>query len=126
MANDYEVKIRETSKELTPRERIKIKDFTNAGQLDELCNDGEFIISPDFFAILDVHNERSEKDKDYVKYLIVDKAGNKFVTGSNSFFKSLMEIWEEMKPTGEDFDISVYKVPSKNYKGKSFLSCSIL
>lgn len=126
MANDYEVKIRETSKELTPRERIKIKDFTNAGQLDELCNDGEFIISPDFFAILDVHNERSEKDKDYVKYLIVDKAGNKFVTGSNSFFKSLMEIWEEMKPTGEEFDISVYKVPSKNYKGKSFLSCSIL
>lgn len=126
MANDYEVKIRETSKELTPRERIKIKDFTNAGQLDELCNDGEFIISPDYFAILDVHNERSEKDKDYVKYLIVDKAGNKFVTGSNSFFKSLMEIWEEMKPTGEEFDISVYKVPSKNYKGKSFLSCSIL
>lgn len=126
MANDYEVKIRETSKELTPRERIKIKDFTNAGQLDELCNDGEFIISPDFFAILDVHNERSEKDKDYVKYLIVDKTGNKFVTGSNSFFKSLMEIWEEMKPTGEEFDISVYKVPSKNYKGKSFLSCSIL
>ena len=126
MAMDYEVKIRETSKELSARERIKIKDFTNATQLDEATADGSFVITPDFYAILDVHNEKSEKDKDYTKYLLIDKAGNKFVTGSNSFFKSLMEIWEEMTPTGEEFSIEVYKVPSKNYKGKSFLTCSIV
>lgn len=126
MAMDYQVTIRETSKELSARERIKIKDFTNAMQLDEATNDGSIVITPDCYAILDVHNERSEKDKDYSKYLIIDKAGNKFITGSNSFFKSLMEIWEEMTPTGEEFSIEVYKVPSKNYKGKSFLTCSIV
>lgn len=123
---DYEVKIRETSAELSARERIKIKDFTNATQLDEAASgDTPLVITPSAYAILDVHNERSDKDKDYVKYVILDKAGNKFITGSNSFFKSLMEIWEEMSPTGEEFEIEVYKVPSKNYKGKSFLTCSI-
>lgn len=123
---DYEVKIREVSKEMTPRERIKIKDFTNATQLDTACEEGSFILTPECYAILDVHNERSKEDKDYTKYIILDKAGNKFITGSNSFFKSFLEIWEEMAPLGEEYDIEVYRVPSKNYKGKSFLTCSIV
>lgn len=123
---DYQVTIRETSAELSPRERIKMKDFTNAVQLDEACAEGSFVISPASYAILDVHNERSKEDKDYVKYMILDSQGNKYITGSNSFFKSLMEIWEEMAPTGEEFSIEVYRVPSKNYKGKSFLTCSIV
>ena len=126
MALDYVVKIRESSKELTPRERIMMKDFTNATQLDEACAEGSFVITPDSYPILDVHTERSKEDKDYTKYLVMDKAGNKFITGSNSFFKSLMEIWEEMADTGEEFSVEVYRVPSKNYKGKSFLSCSII
>ena len=126
MARDYEVTIKETSRELTPRERIMVKDFSNAAQLDEVTAEGGFCISPAFYAILAVHNEKSEKDKDYTKYLIIDAAGNKFITGSNSFFKSFMEIWEEMQPTGEEYQIECYRVPSKNYKGKSFLTCSIV
>lgn len=123
---DYQVTIREVSREISPRERIMLKDFTNATQLDTACEEVPFILSPDVYAILDVHNERSKEDKDYVKYIILDKAGNKFITGSNSFFKSFLEIWEEMVPLGEDYEIEVYKVPSKNYKGKSFLTCSIV
>ena len=123
---DYEVKIRETSKELTPRERIRMKDFTNAVQLDEACAEGSFILTPDAYAILDVHNERSKEDKDYTKYLIVDKSGNKFITGSNSFYKALMEIWTEIADTEDEFSIEVYRVPSKNYKGKFFLTCSLV
>ena len=123
---DYQVTIREVSREISPRERIKLKDFTNATQLDTACEEASFLLSPDVYAILDVHNERSKEDKDYVKYIILDKAGNKFITGSNSFFKSFLEIWEEMAPLGEDYEIEVYKVPSKNYKGKSFLTCSIV
>lgn len=123
---DYEVKIVEVSRDMTARERIRIKDFTNAVQLDTACEDGSFELAPDVYAILDVHNERSKEDKDYKKFIILDKAGNKFITGSQSFFKSFMEIWEEMAPTGEEFSIEVYKVPSKNYKGKSFLTCSLM
>ena len=123
---DYEVSICESSDDLSPRDRIKLKDFTNATQLDEACAEGSFIITPKAYAILDVHNERSKEDKDYTKYVILDSEGNKFITGSNSFFKSLLEIWVEMKPTGEEFSIEVYRVPSKNYKGKFFLTCSIV
>lgn len=121
----FEVKIRESSKELTAKERVKFKDTTNAVQLDDATKENPLVIAPDFYVILDIHNERSE-DKDYVKYIVVDKAGNKFVTGSESFFTAFKSIFEEMGGTNEDYEIEVYRLPSKNYKGKEFLTCSIV
>jgi hypothetical protein len=121
----FEVKIREASKELTAKERVKFKDTTNAVQLDDATKENPLVIAPDFYVILDIHNERSE-DKDYVKYIVVDKAGNKFVTGSESFFTAFKSIFEEMGGTNEDYEIEVYRLPSKNYKGKEFLTCSIV
>lgn len=121
----FEVKIREASKELTAKERVKFKDTTNAVQLDDATKENPLVIAPDFYVILDIHNERSE-DKDYVKYIVVDEAGNKFVTGSESFFTAFKSIFEEMGGTNEDYEIEVYRLPSKNYKGKEFLTCSIV
>jgi hypothetical protein len=121
----FEVKIREASKELTAKERVKFKDTTNAVQLDDATKENPLVIAPDFYVILDIHNERSE-DKDYVKYIVVDKGGNKFVTGSESFFTAFKSIFEEMGGTNEDYEIEVYRLPSKNYKGKEFLTCSIV
>lgn len=121
----FEAKIREASKELTAKERVKFKDTTNATQLDDATKENPLVIAPDFYVVLDIHNERSE-DKDYVKYIVVDKAGNKFVTGSESFFTAFKSIFEEMGGTDEDYEIEVYRLPSKNYKGKEFLTCSIV
>ena len=121
----FEVKIRESSKELTAKERVKFKDTTNAVQLDDATKENPLVIAPDFYVILDIHNERSE-DKDYVKYIVVDKGGNKLVTGSESFFTAFKSIFEEMGGTNEDYEIEVYRLPSKNYKGKEFLTCSIV
>lgn len=121
----FEAKIREASKELTAKERVKFKDTTNAVQLDDATKENPLVIAPDFYVILDIHNERSE-DKDYVKYIVVDKVGNKFVTGSESFFTAFKSIFDEMGGTNEDYDIEVYRLPSKNYKGKEFLTCSIV
>lgn len=121
----FEAKIREASKELTAKERVKFKDTTNAIQLDDATKENPLVIAPDFFVVLDIHNEHSE-DKDYVKYIIVDKSGNKFVTGSESFFSAFKSIFEEMGCTDEDYEIEVYRLPSKNYKGKEFLTCSIV
>lgn len=121
----FEAKIREASKELTAKERVKFKDTTNAIQLDDATKENPLVIAPDFYVVLDIHNERSE-DKDYVKYIVVDKAGNKFVTGSESFFTAFKSIFEEMGGTDEDYEIEVYRLPSKNYKGKEFLTCSIV
>lgn len=123
---DYKVIIKECSKELTPRERIMMKDTSNAIKLDDMANDGNHpVISPDAYAVLSVHNDRSE-NKDYEVYVIIDKDGKKYATGSPSFFKAFKEIWDEMKDEDEGFSIEMYKMDSKNYKGKQFLTCSIV
>ena len=126
MREDYNAVISVCSKELSARERVLIKDTTNAISLDEATteSDAPLVIAPDFYAVLDVHNEKSD-NKDYTKYILVDKNGNKFVTGSDSFWNSFMEIMGEMEDEG-DFEIQVYRRESKNYKGKSFITCSIV
>lgn len=121
----YSVKIQYCSKELTARDRVAIKDTTNAVSLDEATKDSKVIIDLDYYAKLSVHNEHSE-DKDYDKYIIVAKDGTKYVTGSTSFLTDMEEIVDEMADSGEDFQLEVYRMPSKNYKGKEFLTCSIV
>lgn len=123
--NGYEVKIVNCNKELTARERIKLKDTTNAVALDEATEGSSLVISPSIWAELEIHNERNKDgNMDYKKYVIIDEAGTKYVTGSESFWTSFLEIAAEM---GEEaFDVEAYKVDSKNYKGKQFISCSIV
>lgn len=126
----YKVTINKTSKELTTKERIAIKDFSNATPLDtalETDNDS-LIITPAYYAVLDVHNEKAKDNPDYRKYVIVDKIGQKYVTGSESFWTSFTDIMDEIadEEMEEDFSIECFKRPSKNYKGKSFISCSII
>lgn len=121
----YSVKIIESSRELSARERIAIKDFSNAIPLDEATKDGKLVITPADYAILSVHNEKSD-NKDYTKYVIIDTAGTKYVTGSDNFFSSFAEIMDEMSGENEEFSIEVYQMESKNYKGKSFITCSIV
>ena len=121
----YSVKIVNASKELSARDRVAVKDTTNAIALDDATKDSPLVIDIDYYVELAVHNEKSE-DKDYKKYVVVDKSGNKFVTGSESFFTAMLEIMDEMSGSGEDFEIQVYRMPSKNYKGKEFLTCSIV
>lgn len=123
----YFVKIRETSKELTPKERVAIKDTSNCVSLDEATADAPITIDYNYHVILDVHNEKSD-NKDYTKIVVVDKGGNKFVTGSESFRTALTEIVEEMSDAGceDEITIEVYRKDSKNYKGKQFITCSLV
>ena len=120
----YSVRIAEVSRELSAKERIKLKDTTDAIKLDEATQSGAIIIEPSLYAVLDVHNEKSD-NVDYKNYVLVDKNGDKYVTGSESFWTSFMEIAEEMEDAGEEYAIKAYRVPSKNYKGKDFLTCSV-
>lgn len=122
----YSVTIKEVSKELTPRERIMLKDTSNAIKFDEvLTDDTPFVITPVAYAVLEVHNEKSKDNKDYEQYIILTEDGEKYVTGSSSFWTSFIEIWKEMRGE-EQYSIEVYKKDSKNYKGKQFLTCSIV
>ena len=122
----YEAKITYSSKELTAREKIKLKDLTNAVQLDEATQNAEFenagnlVITPAYYAEVSVHNEKSGT-KDYVKFVVVDTNGTKYVTGSESFITAFKDIVDEMTDAGEEnFDIEVYRLESK-----SFITCSL-
>lgn len=122
--NGYSVSIKETSKNLTAKERIAIKDTTSAIKLDDATQVESILISPEMFAVLSIHNDKSD-NPDYENYIVVDKDGRKFVTGSQSFWTSFMDIWTEMENEDEDWSVLVYRHPSKNYKGKDFITCSI-
>lgn len=124
----FVAKIRESSKELSAKERVAIKDTSNAISIDEVtAAEGKMVINYAYHVIIDIHNERSD-NKDYVKCVVVDKDGNKYVTGSESFRNALVEIVAEMVEAGEGDDITIecYRKESKNYKGKSFITCSII
>lgn len=131
MAN-FETKIVETTHDLSARERILMKDTTNARKIDEVVDEyrdnGEtLVITPVDYVVLQIHNEKSKDRKDYNNYLIIADDGAKYVTGSPSFWNSFKEIWDEMKAeSDEPFQIEIYKVPSKNYNGKDFITCSII
>ena len=121
----YNVNIVKTSKELTHKERVRMKDTTNALSLDEVTQDGPVLIDLDFYAVLNVHNEKSESI-DYTVCILVDKAGTKYRTGSPSFLTALDEIMVDMADCDEPWQLEVSRRPSKNYKGKEFLTCSIV
>lgn len=122
---DYSVTVSETSKELTAKERIQIKDTTDAIRLDEATKENAVMIDVDFYAVLNIHNEKSD-DKEYTTYVIVDKDGQRYTTGSPSFWSSFMNIYEEMKNESESWAIKAYRMPSKNRAGKDFITCSLI
>ena len=121
----YLATIIETSKELTARERLMVKDTSNANSIDELTQTSPLVISPKDYAIVDIHNDKSD-NKDYRKYIIFDIEGNKYVTGSASFWEAFKDIFDEMKGEECEYSIEIYRIESKNYKGKSFITCSII
>lgn len=122
---NYSVTIREVSKELTAKERVAIKDTGDCIKLGVQAETETIVIHPDFWATLDVHNDGAKDDKDYVQYVIVDKDGTKYCTGSTSFYDAFMNIVSEMTGSDEEYGIKVYSLPSKNRAGKSFVTCSI-
>lgn len=127
----YTATVREVSKDITVKEKIMLKDTSNAISIDALTQEASFnnekvLIDVDYYAILDIHNEKSD-NKDYINFIIVDKSGNKYVTGSESFITTFTDIYNEMKGAGEEnITIEIYRKESKNYKGKEFITCSIV
>lgn len=123
----YSAKVVFISKDIPAKEKIKLKDTSNAISLDAATVESPVIITPDFYAELHVHNEHSQ-DKDYKKYIIVDTDGNKFVTGSESFITAFKDIASDMATDApdEEYSIQVYRKPSQNYKGKEFITCSLV
>lgn len=121
----YNVEVVETSKQLTGKQKIQLKDTTDCVRLDKATQEGEVLIDVDFWAELHIHNEKSD-DKDYKNFVVVDKNGTRYVTGSESFWSSFLNIFDDMKAVGEEWKLKVYRMPSKNRQGKDFITCSVI
>lgn len=125
---NYTTSITESSKELSVREKIKLKDLTSAIAIDKVVEpEKPLVIAPDFYAYVSIHNEKlPENEQDYKTMVIVDKSGTKYYTGSDSAISSFVDIFDEMIDTAEPFEIEFYKRESKNYSGKHFITCSLV
>lgn len=122
----YKAIIEFATRELSAKEKVMLKDTGNSVSLDECTSeDAPFIIDISDYVLLGVHNERSE-NKDYSMCVVIDKAGTKYRTSSQSFINALADIYDEMADCGEEWQLSVYRKESKNYKGKSFITCSVI
>lgn len=131
MRTDYSTKIVTSSRELTVKEKITLKDFNDCVGLDTVVtNEQGFIIDPDVIVEVEVHNERAKDDKDYTTIVILDKDGTKYSTSSNSLRDSISDIMDELADLEEtdraDLKIKVFKKPSKNYSGKYFLTATVV
>lgn len=126
----YKAKVADSSRELTAKEKIMLKDTSNAISLDELTQEAQFNnegvrLNIDYYVTIDVHNDKAD-DKDYQQFILVDKDGKKYYTGSTSFINNFIDIFEELTEAGEEVTIEIYRKESKNYKGKEFITCSVV
>ena len=128
---NYSATIIESSRELTPKERVMFKDLGNANKLNDmaeeaLASDAKAIIDKiKGYVVVSIHNESAETE-DYENYVILDDAGEKYYTSSKAFWNSFKSIWDEMKEADEDWGIQLNLIPSRNYAGKKVLTCSLI
>lgn len=125
---NYSVKVVESSKELTKKEIVMFKDLSDAVNLSEFIDEhgGAVMIDVESWAELAIHNEKAKdgQNKDYTNYVVVDKNGTRYYTGSESFWSSFKDIWCEMSDSTEEWSLKVYKKQSKGKK--DFITCSVM
>lgn len=125
---NYSVKVVESSKELTKKETVMFKDLSDAVNLSEFIDEqhGAVMIDVESWVELAIHNENAKEgqDKDYTNYVVVDKNGTRYYTGSESFWSSFKDIWCEMSDSTEEWSLKVYKKQSKGKK--DFITCSVM
>lgn len=127
MSDNYSVTIRDTSRELTLRERIRIKDTGCCVKMEDILSAGEKLEIPfDGYAMLDVHNEKANP-VDYENIVVFAKDGTCYRTGSPTFIRTFLDIYSEICDyPGEEYSIGAVYQESKNYKGKNFIRAILL
>lgn len=120
----YTAEIVKSNRELSKKEKVMYKNASDCKRLDdETTKSGSLVIAPVLWIELSVHNDKA-KNPDYTQYIIVDKDGTSYLTGSENFYNNFTSIAEEME--GEEFEVEVYRKPSKNFSGKEFLTCKLI
>lgn len=125
----YKSEVKEVfGKELTKKEKAMLKDLTDCTVLgtEAEASGCDIIIHPAYYAIISIHND-SLSEPDYEVYVIVDRDGTKYQTGSDSFISSFRDIMADMQDEDpETWAIKATLKPSKNRTGKSFLKAVLI
>lgn len=128
--SNYTATIRESSRDLSAKERVMYKDLGNA----EKCVDfakaareagGHATIDFQDYVVIDIHNDAAD-NTDYTVFLFIDKNGNKYYTSSEPTWNAFKNIYDEMKDSSEEWGIEFNLLPSKKYSGKEILTCSLV
>lgn len=117
-----------SSKELSAKERIQIKDRSDAISISSLVDsagDSFPTIEVDYFTVLSVDFDDEEKEN-FTTLVIRDKNGSKYTTSSTAFRNSFMNIYEELAKDGVDeFVVECYKSPCTNRVG-NYYACRLV
>lgn len=126
---DYNVTITTASRELETREKMWLKSSPDAITIDACMADADsLLVEIDFYAVLAVHNEKANGDKDYNMLYIVDKSGMIYRSCSNSLITSLEDIAYMAADNGEnisEYPVIITAKASKQYAGKNFYRAGI-
>lgn len=101
MRTDYTVKMTMQSKDLKGKDAVRAMDLEGAISLNDLTKDGPVEITPSYWYQLEVHNEHSRLNADYMVFVIVDDGGTRYRTGSDVLMNAFMELMEEC----DDYEI---------------------
>ena len=133
---EYEVTITGSSLEkIRGTERLRYTNFTGMVQLDDITSDDGVKTALDITGYVEchVHNDKSDTPE-YDKLVLIAKNGELYLTGSDSFKRGFIEIFEALTddfvedgiaPQDRVYPILAFKAPSKNIKGKTFLCCAV-
>lgn len=133
---EYEVTITGSSLEkIRGTERLRYTNFAGMVQLDDIISDDGVKTALDITGYVEchVHNDKSDT-AEYDKLVLIAKDGELYLTGSDSFKRGFIEIFEALTddfvedgiaPQDRVYPILAFKAPSKNIKGKTFLCCAV-
>ena len=133
---EYEVTITGSSLEkIRGTERLRYTNFAGMVQLDDIISDDGVKTALDITGYVEchVHNDKSETPE-YDKLVLIAKDGELYLTGSDSFKRGFIEIFEALTddfvddgiaPQDRVYPILAFKAPSKKIKGKTFLCCAV-
>lgn len=136
MSKEYEVSITGSSLEkIRGTERLRYTNFAGMVQLDDITSEDGIKTALDITGYVECHvyNEKSDTSE-YDKLVLIAKDGELYLTGSDSFKRGFIEIFEALtddfvedgiSPQDRVYPIVAFKSPSKNIKGKTFLCCGV-
>lgn len=123
---NYSARVVSATTDLTGRQMVALRNFSDMVQLNDITKEGDVIIDLDCVVCVKVHNEKSD-NKDYMKYIFVDRDGTKYITGSEPLYREYTDIEDALKDAGdtEPISIKVMRKQSKNNQN-DFLTCILV